>query len=55
MLRESARPVMNIALDCGFADLSYFGRAFREAFGASPREFRRASQRAQSDSPMAVE
>jgi transcriptional regulator GlxA family with amidase domain len=44
MLRDSSRPVMNIALDCGFADLSYFGRAFREAFGASPRAFRRTSQ-----------
>jgi transcriptional regulator GlxA family with amidase domain len=44
MLRESGRPVMNIALDCGFADLSYFGRAFRNAFGASPRAFRRRSQ-----------
>ncbi len=40
-LRETTRPIMNIALDCGFGDISYFGRAFRAAFGASPREFRR--------------
>jgi transcriptional regulator GlxA family with amidase domain len=41
LLRETTRPIMNIALDCGFGDISYFGRAFRTAFGASPREFRR--------------
>jgi transcriptional regulator GlxA family with amidase domain len=55
MLRESARPVMNIALDCGFADLSYFGRAFREAFGASPRAFRRLSQTPPGAQPIAAE
>jgi AraC-like DNA-binding protein len=32
---------MNIALDCGFGDLSYFGRAFKASSGLSPREFRR--------------
>ncbi|HEY3887200.1 MAG TPA: GlxA family transcriptional regulator [Caulobacteraceae bacterium] len=41
MLKESAGPIMNIALDCGFGDLSYFGRAFKASFGLSPREFRR--------------
>ena len=40
-LKETTRPIMNIALDCGFGDISYFGRAFRTAFGASPREYRR--------------
>jgi transcriptional regulator GlxA family with amidase domain len=40
-LKETMRPIMNIALDCGFGDISYFGRAFRTAFGASPREYRR--------------
>jgi AraC-like DNA-binding protein len=55
MLRESTRPVMNIALDCGFADLSYFGRAFREAFGASPRAFRRQSQTPACERPIAAE
>jgi transcriptional regulator GlxA family with amidase domain len=41
VLKETTRPIMNIALDCGFGDISYFGRAFRAAFGSSPREFRR--------------
>ncbi|HEX4196248.1 MAG TPA: GlxA family transcriptional regulator [Caulobacteraceae bacterium] len=40
MLKESTRPIMNIALDCGFGDLSYFGRAFKAAVGVSPRDFR---------------
>jgi transcriptional regulator GlxA family with amidase domain len=55
MLRESTRPVMNIALDCGFADLSYFGRAFREAFGASPRAFRQLSQAPARERTVAAE
>jgi transcriptional regulator GlxA family with amidase domain len=46
MLQETERPIMNIALDCGFGDGSYFGRTFRAAFGASPRDFRRAGARA---------
>jgi transcriptional regulator GlxA family with amidase domain len=41
MLTETQRPIMNIALDCGFGDISYFGRAFRSTFGVSPRHFRR--------------
>jgi transcriptional regulator GlxA family with amidase domain len=41
MLRETRKPIMNIALDCGFGDVSYFGRTFRAAFGMSPRAFRR--------------
>ena len=34
--------VLDIALDCGFGDVSNFNRAFRTEFGASPREYRRA-------------
>jgi transcriptional regulator GlxA family with amidase domain len=41
MLKETVRPIMNIALDCGFGDLSYFGRAFKAAYGLGPREYRR--------------
>jgi AraC family transcriptional regulator len=32
--------ILDIALDCGFGDVSNFNRAFRAEFGASPREFR---------------
>jgi len=34
--------VIDIALDCGFGDVSNFNRAFRAEFGVSPRIYRRA-------------
>ncbi len=37
-----AKPITDIALDCGFSGSSAFARAFREAFGGSPGEWRRA-------------
>jgi AraC family transcriptional regulator len=39
-LRDSARQVIEIALDAGFDSHEGFDRAFRRHFGASPREFR---------------
>jgi transcriptional regulator GlxA family with amidase domain len=42
LVKETNRPIITIALECGFGDISYFGRAFHGAFGLSPREFRRA-------------
>jgi AraC family transcriptional regulator len=32
--------VLDVALDCGFGDVSNFNRAFRTEFGLSPRSFR---------------
>jgi len=40
LLRETDRPVAEIALDCGFYDHSAFTRAFRSAMSATPTEFR---------------
>jgi AraC-like DNA-binding protein len=34
------RSIADIALDCGFGDISYFNRKFREHFDASPSEVR---------------
>jgi AraC family transcriptional regulator len=34
--------VLDIALDCGFGDVSNFNRAFRAEFGVSPRAYRSA-------------
>jgi AraC family transcriptional regulator len=34
--------VLDLALDCGFGDVSNFNRAFRNEFGASPTKFRSA-------------
>jgi AraC-like DNA-binding protein len=39
-LRNDARTISTIALDAGFADLSYFNRSFRSRFGATPSEIR---------------
>ena len=35
-----AGPVLNVALDSGFGDVSNFNHAFRSEFGMSPREYR---------------
>jgi AraC-like DNA-binding protein len=45
-LAEDDRPVGDIALDVGFADLSNFVRTFHRAAGVSPRGFRQAARAA---------
>jgi transcriptional regulator GlxA family with amidase domain len=40
MLDETTRPITSVALDCGFSDISHFGRLFRSVFGSSPRHYR---------------
>jgi AraC family transcriptional regulator len=41
-IRLSAGPdrILDIALDCGFGDVSNFNRAFRAEFGVNPRAYR---------------
>lgn len=41
LLRQSAVPISEIALGCGFSSASHFGRAYREAFGVTPASERR--------------
>jgi len=48
-LAEDDRPVSEIALDVGFADLSNFVRTFHRAAGVSPRGFRQAARAASRD------
>ncbi|MBF9043967.1 helix-turn-helix domain-containing protein [Rhodobacterales bacterium HKCCE4037] len=38
------RPISAIALDCGFGDVSYFNRAFRKRFDATPGDVRAAAR-----------
>jgi AraC-like DNA-binding protein len=38
--RVASQPITTIALSNGFNDLSHFGRAFRQKYGHSPREYR---------------
>jgi AraC-like DNA-binding protein len=44
LLADEARPITDIALTVGFADLSNFVRTFHRAAGVSPGVFRRAAQ-----------
>ena len=39
-LASEPEKVLNVALDCGFGDVSNFNRAFRTEFGLSPRAYR---------------
>jgi AraC-like DNA-binding protein len=39
-LKANSKPVVEIAADVGFGDLSNFNHAFRNEFGVSPRKFR---------------
>lgn len=39
-LRLHDDPILDLALDCGFGNLSYFYRRFRARFGCTPRAYR---------------
>ena len=45
---KKPEPVLDIALDVGFGDLSEFTRRFRDRFGRPPAAFRRSYGRARS-------
>lgn len=40
MLCLTDRKILDIAMDCGFENLSYFNRLFLEKYGKSPRQYR---------------
>jgi len=48
LLRSSNMQIIEVALDCGFADATTFTRTFRRIKGLSPREFRRRNKPRQS-------
>ena len=43
IMLNSREPLVNIALDCGMADQSHFGRVFRRVIGVTPAAWRRQS------------
>lgn len=43
MLRETRKPVKDIATDLGFSSAAYFTRAFQKHTGKTPSEFRRGA------------
>jgi AraC family transcriptional regulator len=43
LLRETKRPVMNVALEVGYANPSHVARVFRQEIGFCPGDYRRRS------------
>lgn len=43
MLKDSTKSVLEISLDCGFSNVSYFIRQFRKIMGVTPGEYRGVS------------
>ncbi|MEM6771781.1 MAG: ATP-binding protein, partial [Bacteroidota bacterium] len=39
-LRQTTDPISTVAYDCGFRDVGYFGKRFRERYGESPTVYR---------------
>jgi AraC-like DNA-binding protein len=44
-LGETSRPVLEIALECGYENISHFYRLFRARYGTSPGQYRTRQQR----------
>lgn len=42
-IRETRRPISDIACQCGFSDLAYFNRLFKKATGQTPLQYRKTS------------
>lgn len=51
MLQNEDRRITEIALDCGYRNLSHFLRSFKKKFEKTPKEYRKASQAAKAELP----
>ncbi len=40
-LKTSTSPIIEIALDCGFTEISYFSKSFKEVYAVTPTEYRK--------------
>ena len=40
LLINTSMPVLNIAFECGYSNVTYFNRVFRRKFSVSPTEYR---------------
>lgn len=45
-LTETAKPILEISLGCGFDNVSYFIRKFKQLKGCTPKEYRRRKEQA---------
>ncbi len=43
-LKTSAQPIIDIALSCGFVEMSYFSKSFKEQYKMTPTEYRKSEQ-----------
>ena len=41
MLKETTLSIKEIAFDCGFSDMNYFGKCFKAAYGVTPGNYRK--------------
>lgn len=48
LTEATGRPISDIAYAWGFSDVSHFSKAFKSAFGVSPRDYRRGASVEQS-------
>lgn len=45
ILKNSEKPITQVAMECGFGDSNYFSRVFKAHFGKTPREYRNHSKK----------
>ena len=46
LLVHSSKPIVEIALACGFSSASHFAKAYRDAYGISPQALRKSERQA---------
>lgn len=54
LLTSTDLPVTQVAMDCGFNDLSYFIRSFKKYRGITPKKYRDRAQGTVLQSPKSV-
>lgn len=45
LLNNTAMPILNIALECGYSNVTYFNRVFRRKFCVSPTQYRAGTRK----------
>ncbi len=45
LLKNTEKPITELALECGFSDSNYFSRVFKAYRGKTPREYRKESRK----------
>ena len=45
LIRGSDKSIFDISLEVGFNDYSYFSKAFKDAYGLSPKDYRKKTKK----------